>query len=56
MNPLQKFILRAALGGVLSFVLCRVFRPGSGAAMVIGLAVVLVGLSYVFEYLRSRKS
>jgi len=56
MNQLQKFILRASLGIVLSLVLCRVFREDAGIPMVIGLAVILVGLSYVFEYLRQRKS
>ena len=56
MNQPQKFILRASLGIVLSLVLCRVFREDAGLPMVIGLAVILVGLSYVFEYLRQRKS
>ncbi|MFO7838596.1 MAG: hypothetical protein R6X08_03735 [Desulfosalsimonadaceae bacterium] len=56
MNHLQIFIVRAVLGGVLAFFLCRIFRPGAGIAMIIGLAIVLVGLSYLFEYFRKRKS
>ncbi len=56
MNHLQIFILRAVLGGVMAFILCRVFRPGAGISAVIGLAIILVGLSYLFEYFRKRKS
>lgn len=56
MNQLQIFILRAALGGILSYVLCRVFRPDSGLPAVVGLAIILVGLSYVLEFFRKPKS
>jgi len=55
-NQLQIFILRAILGGILAFVLSRIFHPEAGAPMVIGLGVVLVGLAYMFEYLRKNKS
>jgi len=55
-NQPQIFILRAILGGILAYVLCQVFRPAAGIPAVIVLAIFLVGLSYVFEYLRKRKS
>ncbi len=56
MNQLQKFILRAALGIILAVVLSRIFRPGAGVPMIIGLTILLVALAYVFEYLRRRKT
>lgn len=55
MNQLQKFILRAVLGVVFSYVLCQIFRPEAGLFMIIILAAFLVALSYVLEYLRRRK-
>lgn len=56
MNQLQIFILRAILGGILAFVLTRLFHPEAGPPMIIGLGIILVGLAYVFEYLRKKKS
>ncbi len=48
--------LRAGLGAVFAVVLIRVFYPGTGWGKVAGLALLLVGLAYFFDYLRTRKS
>ncbi|MFZ5563793.1 MAG: hypothetical protein ACOZBW_07035 [Thermodesulfobacteriota bacterium] len=53
---LKIFIFRAAAGGVFAVLLTRFFHPETTAAGTAGLAVLLVGLGYLFEYLRNRKS
>ncbi|MFP4225998.1 MAG: hypothetical protein ACLFRF_04630 [Desulfobacterales bacterium] len=56
MNQLQIFIMRAALGGIFAVILTKIFRPEAGAPAMIGLAIILVGLAYVFEFFRKKKS
>ncbi|HMA86718.1 MAG TPA: hypothetical protein VKN73_13515 [Desulfosalsimonadaceae bacterium] len=56
MNQLQIFIIRAVLGGVFAVILTKIFRPDAGAPAMIGLAIILVGLAYVFEFFRKKKS
>ena len=56
MNSLHIFIIRAILGGVFAVILSRMFYPGANLIYVIGLAVILVGLAYVAEYFRLRRT
>jgi uncharacterized membrane protein HdeD (DUF308 family) len=48
-------IIRAVLGILFSLILWRLFYPQAPLAFVAGLCLVLVGLSYLVEYLRQRK-
>ena len=49
------FIIRAVLAVVFAVVLTRVFHPDFQPVYVAGLAIILVGLAYLAEYLRQRK-
>jgi uncharacterized membrane protein len=55
-SGLQIFAIRAILGIAFAVLLIRFFYPDATAFHVGGLAVVMVGLAYVFEYFRKRKS
>ena len=55
MHPFIKFFIRAVLGWSLPIVITRMFRGSVQAEYVAGLAIILVGLSYVFEWVRNRK-
>jgi len=55
MHPIIIFFIRAILGVAIAIVITRMFRGSAGAEYVAGLAIVLVGLAYVFEYFRKRK-
>ncbi len=48
-------VLRAVLGIVFGVVLTRLFYPDASLIFMIGLCAVLVGLSYLTEYLRRKK-
>lgn len=56
MGPFNIFIVRAILGVAIAVVLARVFHPEFDLATVILLGVLLVGLAYLLEYFRKRKS
>ncbi len=56
MHPLILFCIRAVLGVAIAILITRMFRGSVSPTYVAGLAVVLVGLSYVLEYFRKRKS
>ena len=49
------FIIRIILGVAIAVVLSRLFYPQANIAYAIGLAVVLVGMAYLAEFLRLRK-
>jgi len=49
------FVIRAVLAVVFAVVLTRVFHPDFQPVYVAGLAVILVGLAYLAEFLRQRK-
>ena len=51
----QKFILRALLGLGLAVVIVRMFDKSMAPHYIAGLAIILVGLAYFLEYLRTRK-
>lgn len=56
MNELTILAVRAVMGGVFAFLLMRFFYPDARFYTVIGFGIVLVGLAYLFDFLRSRKS
>ncbi len=55
MTNFHMFVIRAILGLVFAVVLTRFFYPHAKLIYTIGLAVILVGLAYLSEYLRKRK-
>ncbi len=54
MGPFEIFIIRLIIAGIFSFFICRVFFQGVSLIKVSGLASVMLGLAYLFEYLRKR--
>lgn len=56
MTGFKIFILRAILGVVFAVFLSRMFYPRANFFYVIGLCVILVGLAYLAEYLRNRRT
>ena len=56
MNRFQLFVIRAILGAVFAVIITRMFRGKLDPMYVAGLAVILVGLAYLAEYLRHRKN
>jgi hypothetical protein len=55
MHPFILFFIRAVLGVAIAILITRMFRGSVSVASVAGLAVILVGLAYAFEYFRKRK-
>ena len=56
MSRLHVFVIRAIFGAVFAVILVRFFYTDTNYLYVAGLAIFLVGMSYVTEYLRNRKS
>ncbi len=56
MHPFILFFVRAVLGVAVAILITRMFRGAVSVTYAAGLAIVLVGLAYVFEYFRKRKS
>lgn len=56
MNQFNRFIIRAVLGVVFAVIATRMFYGRVDPFYVAGLAIILVGLAYLAEYLRNRKS
>ena len=56
MNNFNIFVIRAVLGAGFAVLLTRMFYGEVAIPYVIGLAVILVGLAYVAEYFRNRRS
>ena len=56
MKGLIVFLIRLVVGGGLAALLTRFFHPDQGLLAVAGLALVLVGLAYFFDYMRQKKS
>lgn len=54
-NKLNILIIRGIMGIVFGVLLSRFFFPRAPLVFIIGLCVILVGLSYFTEYLRNRK-
>jgi hypothetical protein len=55
MHPFILFFIRAVLGVAIAILITRMFRGSVSVASVAGLAVILVGLAYAFEYFRKHK-
>ncbi len=55
LRELQIFFFRTVLAAVFAVVLTRFFFPGKGLMYVVGLAIILVGLAYLAQYLRARR-
>ncbi len=56
MSKLNIFVIRAVLGAVFAVILTRFFYPNAHIVYVMGLGFALVGMAYLLEYLRRRKS
>ena len=56
MHPLILFFIRAVLGVAIAILITRMFRGSVSVPYVFGLAIIMVGLAYVFEYFRKRKN
>jgi hypothetical protein len=56
MHPLIILFIRAVLGVAIATLITRMFRGSTSTEYIAGLAVILVGLAYVFEYFRKRRS
>jgi hypothetical protein len=56
LNQFNRFIIRAVLGVVFAVIATRMFYGRVDPFYVAGLAIILVGLAYLAEYLRNRKS
>ena len=56
MNKFHIFILRAVFGAVFAVFLTRFFYREVNVIYVAGLGIFLVGMAYVLEYFRKRKS
>ncbi len=54
MPSLRVLFIRAALAIVIALIAMRLFFPGRGVAKMVALAVLLLGLAYVFEYTKRR--
>jgi putative effector of murein hydrolase LrgA (UPF0299 family) len=53
-HPFILFFIRAVLGVAVAALITRMFRGQITVGYVAGLAIILVGLAYVFEYFRNR--
>ena len=47
------FLIRLILSIIISFVICRMFFQYIPVYKIVGLAVLICGLAYLFEYLRN---
>ncbi|HDM09203.1 MAG: hypothetical protein JRI39_03705 [Deltaproteobacteria bacterium] len=54
MGSFEIFVIRALLSGLFAFFLCRFFFKQTPAPKVVGLAVLMLGLAYLLEYVRKR--
>ena len=55
MNQLSVFIIRAIVGLAFAAIITRMFHGRIDPVYVVGLAIIMVGLAYLAEYLRKRK-
>jgi hypothetical protein len=49
------FVIRAILGIIFAILVMRLFHPDAGMVTVMILAVIFVGLAYIFESFRKKK-
>ena len=55
MGKLQRFAIRSILSVVFAFLVSRLFFQEMATTKVLGLALIFLGLAYLFEYLRKQK-
>jgi len=48
------FIIRLILSMMFAVLACRIFFQGTPLIRVFGLGIILLGLAYLFEYVRKR--
>ena len=56
MNQLSVFIVRAVVGLAFAAIVTRIFFGRIDPVYVVGLAIIMVGLAYLAEYLRGRRT
>ncbi len=56
MNRWIVFAVRLVAGVVISFLLVKMFFPNAGLIYAAGLCMFLVGMAYVSEYFRRKKT
>ena len=56
MNQLSIFIIRAIVGLAFAAILTRLFHGRIDPVYVVGLAIIMVGLAYLAEYFRKRRT
>ena len=56
MHPFIKFSLRIVLGLVFAVLITRIFLGEFRIDHVAGLTIILVGIAYVFEWVRNKRS
>ena len=56
MNQLTIFIVRAVVGLAFAAIVTRIFFGRIDPVYVVGLAIIMVGLAYLAEYLRGRRT
>jgi succinate-acetate transporter protein len=54
MGKFEIFVIRLILSVLFALLACRVFFKGTPLIKVMGLAAILLGLAYLFEYIRRR--
>jgi len=54
MSRYHVFVIRLILGGIIAVILTRMFYGSVNLVFVIGLAIILVGLAYLSEYLKKK--
>ena len=55
MNPIYRFVIRAVLSASFAVILTRLFHPEKSLGFMVGLAVLLMALTYFLAYLRTGK-
>ncbi len=54
MGSFEIFVIRALLSVLFAFFICHFFFQKIGVLKVAGFAILMLGLSYLMEYLRKR--
>jgi hypothetical protein len=55
-SQLSIFIVRAFVGLAFAAIITRLFRGSIDPVYVVGLAIIMVGLAYLAEYVRKRRT
>ena len=56
MNQLSIFLIRAIVGLAFAAIITRLFHGRIDPVYVVGLAIIMVGLAYLAEYFRKRRT